>query len=177
VINGGKHFQQITKVMPSLSDQQAWLALIEWNIKTKSRIVESDFTEAGERKLLNLGHTIGHALESWSHDASEPVAHGHAIAWGLVIETQLAIDVSPNRDETKALQESLYALVAATYPPIPYNLKDIPQIMNYIRADKKNQHETLLFSLAFAPGNCQYNIAISEALVIQVLNDFAHDSH
>ena len=92
--------------MPSISDQQAWLALIEWNIKTKSRIVESDFTEAAERKLLNLGHTIGHALESWSHDANKPVAHGHAIAWGLVIETQLAIDVSPNQEETKALQES-----------------------------------------------------------------------
>ncbi len=177
VINGGKHFQQITKVMPSISDQQAWLALIEWNIKTKSRIVESDFTEAAERKLLNLGHTIGHALESWSHDANKPVAHGHAIAWGLVVETQLAIDVSPNRDETKALQESLLAIVSDIYPEIPFDLEDIPQIVNYIRADKKNQHDTLLFSLAFAPGNCQYNIAISESLVVQVLKNFAHDSH
>lgn len=177
IIAGGKHFHQILKAIPSTKDQQTWLGLIEWNIKTKSRIVESDFTEAAERKLLNLGHTIGHAIESWSRDAGKPLPHGNAVAWGLVIETQIATAIAPNTEETKGLHESLQTLVCNTYPTLDIDKNDVPQIMNYIRADKKNEQETLLFSLAFAPGHCQYNITIPEELVTQVLNDFSHDSH
>jgi 3-dehydroquinate synthetase len=45
-------------------------------------------------------------------------------------------------------------------------------LMNYIRADKKNNHDKLLFSMAYAPGECDFNISVSAEAVIQVLNDY-----
>lgn len=177
IIAGGKHFQQITKAIPSAKDQQTWLGLIEWNVKIKSRIVDTDFTETAERKLLNLGHTIGHALESWSHDVGQPVSHGSAIAWGLVYETKLAIAIAENPEETKVFQSALFTIVQSLYPRVPFGVKDIPALLDYIRADKKNQSNALLFSLAFAPGKCQYNTEILPETVVQVLNKPIDDSH
>ncbi|MFM7639301.1 MAG: 3-dehydroquinate synthase [Bacteroidota bacterium] len=170
IIAGGKHFQQVIKPLPATSDQQAWLGLIEWNIKLKTRIVESDFVEKGDRKLLNLGHTVGHALESWSHDVKQPISHGCAVAWGLVYETKIAIEASPNRAETQQFYEDLKMLVKSIYDPIPRIEGDITVLMNYIQADKKNENHALLFSLAFAPGDCHYNINIDAEAVVQALN-------
>jgi 3-dehydroquinate synthetase len=63
------------------------------------------------------------------------------------------------------------------YPRIPFGVKDIPALLDYIRADKKNQSNAPLFSLAFAPGKCQYNIEILPETVVQVLNKPIDDSH
>lgn len=177
VLSGGKQFQQILKPIPAVTDHQTWSGILTWNIKVKSRIVEADFTEQGERKLLNLGHTIGHALESWSHDQQSPIAHGNAVAWGLVLETALACTCAEAPQETEALYHSLKQLVQSMYPPIKYGNMDIPSLIDYIRADKKNQDESLLFSLAFTPGNCKYNCEISAETVVQILQDHVDDGH
>lgn len=177
ILIGGKHYQQSIKNVPNTHDHQTWLPILQWNIKVKSSIVERDFTESGERKLLNLGHTIAHALESWSHDTKQAVSHGTAVAWGLVIETKLAIATSEIPAETKALHECIESFVQSLYPRVPFGVNDIPSLINYIKADKKNTNEALLFSVAWAPGNCKYNIKISPDSVVQVLQNHLDDSH
>lgn len=172
ILSGGKAWMQVQQPIPNTKDHQAWLSILEWNIKVKSHIVTADFAEKGERKLLNLGHTIGHALESLSLDQSNTIPHGVAVAWGLLMESDLAIQLSTQREATVHLHQQIKTIVDGLYTPIHFSLNDIPVLMNYIRADKKNHHETLLFSMAFAPGDCGYNIAVSPEAVIQVLNNY-----
>lgn len=172
ILSGGKAWSQVQQPIPNTNDHQAWLNILEWNIKIKSRIVKTDFEEKGERKLLNLGHSIGHALESLSLDQGKPIPHGYAVAWGLVIETALAIGSSPTKEETESLAESLKAIVKGLYTHISFTQNDVPALMNFIRADKKNNQNKLLFSLAYAPGNCHFNIAVSPEDVIQTLNRY-----
>ena len=74
-----------------LSDANNWEKLIESSIEIKNNIVKNDFEENGERKKLNFGHTIGHAIESHSlkHDKF-PLLHGEAIAIGIICEAYLS---------------------------------------------------------------------------------------
>jgi 3-dehydroquinate synthase len=86
-------------------------------------VVERDEKEQGERKLLNLGHTIGHAIEKCS---GFTIPHGHAVAAGLAIMTRAAENLGWMTGESKqALEaeriesavETLGLPSAAEYPP------------------------------------------------------------
>ncbi len=66
------------------------LPLLQRSVEIKERIVGEDLTEQGIRKALNLGHTVGHAIESLSHRRGKPLPHGYAVAWGLVCELLLS---------------------------------------------------------------------------------------
>ena len=59
------------------------------SVKVKERIVEEDPHEHGIRKALNLGHTFGHAFESWALKRN-PILHGYAVAFGLICELYLS---------------------------------------------------------------------------------------
>jgi 3-dehydroquinate synthase len=63
---------------------------LEKNISIKEHIVKIDPMEKADRKALNVGHTIGHAIESLSHKKQKPLLHGEAVAWGIVAELKLA---------------------------------------------------------------------------------------
>ena len=69
---------------------EALLPLLRASVLVKQRIVEEDLTEKGLRKALNLGHTIGHAFESFSFAHLSPVPHGYAVAWGMAAELVLS---------------------------------------------------------------------------------------
>jgi 3-dehydroquinate synthase len=172
ILQGGKQFQQILKPLPAVQDQQQWLDILNWNIKAKQKIVESDFKEAGPRKLLNLGHTVGHALESLSHYKGQPIAHGHAVACGLLIETSMALSLSEEPENTRVFLDQLETVIRDIYTPIKIEKQDIPKLLEYIRADKKNENSDIRFSLAFAPGNCRFDIPVSESLIQQQLNAY-----
>lgn len=88
-----------------IADETMWAELINFNIaqpnlhqlafmldksvRIKERIVAEDPHEKGIRKALNLGHTFGHAFESWAMK-HHPILHGYAVAFGLVAELYLA---------------------------------------------------------------------------------------
>jgi 3-dehydroquinate synthase len=65
------------------------LSTLTQSIQTKISIVQADPMEKGLRKLLNFGHTIGHALESWFLNSPDPLTHGEAVAIGLITESYL----------------------------------------------------------------------------------------
>ena len=87
-----------------ISDEKMWAELMNFELEqpdlkqlsrmvadsvaVKERIVTEDPTEKGIRKALNLGHTVGHAFESFALKR-QPVLHGYAVAWGLICELYL----------------------------------------------------------------------------------------
>lgn len=65
------------------------------SIEIKKEVVEQDPTEQNIRKILNFGHTLGHALETWSlQNDYEPLLHGEAVAIGMILESYLSVKIS-----------------------------------------------------------------------------------
>jgi 3-dehydroquinate synthetase len=74
---------------------------IERCVEMKARIVERDETETGERALLNLGHTFGHALEAWAGYSSR-LLHGEAVAIGMRLAFRLSEELGLCPPQTAA---------------------------------------------------------------------------
>jgi len=90
LLTGGPHLEQFKSAEPNLASL-APLIINSGNIK--EGIVLRDVKENGERAILNLGHTIGHAIESLDLDSSNgsESKHGIAIAWGIVFTLEVSV--------------------------------------------------------------------------------------
>ncbi|MCE2820874.1 MAG: 3-dehydroquinate synthase [Saprospiraceae bacterium] len=72
------------------SSEPDWIEILTRSVSVKTDIVRKDPEEKGVRMLLNMGHTIGHAIESVFIDSSHPLTHGEAIAVGMICESYIA---------------------------------------------------------------------------------------
>lgn len=101
------------------------------SVRVKADVVSADEKESGLRRILNFGHTIGHALEAateYSH-----FLHGEAVAWGMIAAAAIARDAGFCRAETAD------RIVAATlaYGPLPPVRCEVQEVLGRLRADKK----------------------------------------
>lgn len=82
---------------------------IETSVRIKAEIVSADERESGQRMLLNLGHTVGHAIEAATHYRS--LLHGEAIAWGLIAAVRLAVARSAlTREDAHRIEQLAFRL-------------------------------------------------------------------
>jgi 3-dehydroquinate synthase len=118
--------------------------LIAMAVTVKGRIVAADPRETGgERALLNLGHSFGHALETAAGLGS--LSHGEAVAWGIArsCELGLALGITPS-ERAKTIQDILSAWGYETSVPCPFPV-DINLFKNALLSDKKKKAGTLRF--------------------------------
>lgn len=132
--------------------------LLERAIALKTRIVAADPTEKGERKLLNLGHTFGHAFESYFMYSSTPWLHGEAIFAGMLVETRLAHRLGLLDD----VQAAAISKVLNAWQPAG-KLPPLALILPWLRNDKKNHNSQVQFVLPTAIGSALYDQAVSVA--------------
>lgn len=146
--------------------RQDWPALIKSSLDYKASITEEDPLEKSSRKILNAGHTIGHALESYFLAAGNPQPHGFCIAAGLVAEGRLAVEkgLLPE-NELLQVEEFVYA----EFGMLPFGRKDIPKISRYCLQDKKNQAGKVMASLYGPVGTGHINQEITEADIRRAL--------
>ena len=114
--------------------------------KTKREIVAQDPYESGLRKILNFGHTIGHAIESHCLTTDYPLLHGEAVALGMEAALWLSVKQC-GLDETalKDYEKRLSMLLSEA--ELNLTKDDIEPIMAYLVHDKKNKGEKLQFVL------------------------------
>lgn len=127
----------------------------------KSAIVKKDPKEHGIRRVLNLGHTFGHGIESFCHQpGQQPLPHGHAVGLGMACALYLSVMKLGLPQEVLAqYRQCLFQLVA----PPRYSLRDTEEILAYMRHDKKNADGELHCVLLQAPGAPVIDLAVSEA--------------
>jgi 3-dehydroquinate synthase len=102
------------------------------SVKVKADVVAEDERETGRRAHLNLGHTLGHALEAYSHQTPTPLSHGDAVTYGLLFATRLAA-ARGYADET----ERVAAFLRWVNPrPLPETSLDT--LLPFIARDKKH---------------------------------------
>lgn len=138
-------------------DQQDWLKLVRHSLKFKLSIVKKDPLEKGIRKILNYGHTLGHALEGHHLSSGKRLLHGDAIAAGMVIEAFIAV--------SKGLLKSAEASEIASYMETIFKKIDLPgvrQLLPLVIQDKKNKGNQVLMALPKSIGKAQWDIPVSE---------------
>lgn len=159
VISGREYFSLVTSKKPEEFDQDELIEIIKRSIKIKSDIVKKDPKEDGLRKVLNFGHTIGHAIESLSWKTNNPLLHGEAVAIGMIAEARLS------GKDLLIIEESLKKI------GLPVKVKNIKSedIMSMILTDKKNSAGKINWSLPKKIGKVEINIEVSEEKVIKAI--------
>ena len=120
------------------------------SVQVKVDIVARDPNEQGERKALNLGHTVGHAFESLAMKRGKPVPHGYAVAWGLVTESVLSHLTSrfPSEDV-----HHLGHFVRDNYRDFPFTCDDYDELLELMRHDKKSHDGEITCTLLATIGD------------------------
>jgi 3-dehydroquinate synthase len=141
-------------------ENQNWTDLIAHSVEIKKRIVTEDPTEKGLRKILNFGHTIGHAVETYflSKPPKERLLHGDAIAAGMIMEAYVAF-----RKKLIDLQtlEQIEEFIFSVYGKVDLKMTDVPTVIQLAQQDKKNKGGELRFSLLTGLGSCGFDIKVS----------------
>lgn len=145
-----------------------WLDIITTSVDIKKQVVKKDPFETGLRKILNFGHTIGHAVETWSLQTDdEPLLHGEAIAIGMICEAYIShvINGLPENELTEIA--TAFTRIFGKYPLAAIPIEDILEIM---LLDKKNSNKKINFSLLNNIGNCDFDITASEEQIKAAIN-------
>lgn len=139
------------------------------SLKVKREIVEKDPFEHNVRKALNFGHTIGHAVESYSFSTDKPLTHGEAIAVGMLCELELSHQLLqlPNEELSETQQ-----FIKKHFPKYSFDAHKIPEILNFMRNDKKNVGNSIRFSLIEKIGTFKVDVAVSTKLIEKSLRTF-----
>ena len=133
--------------------------------KLKADVVAADEREGNKRRILNFGHTIGHALET--HFGFDIIRHGEAIAYGMIAAGKLSIEHSKFMSENyKTLKNTIQKLPLPALPKY-----DTEEIMKIMQNDKKVQARSLHFILLEDIGNAVVQHNVNDQSIINALED------
>ena len=123
--------------------------LIAQSVRLKAEVVSADEREDGLRRVLNLGHTIGHALEA--ETGYGKLLHGEAVAWGMIAATNIALKVG-RTDSVTAGRIADAVLSLGRLPEVNVNAR---KILARLQSDKKTQNGVLHFVLPRSIGKVE----------------------
>ena len=141
------------------------------SVAVKERIVTEDPTEQGIRKALNLGHTVGHAFESFALKR-QPVLHGYAVAWGLICE--LYLSCMKTGFPTDKMHQTV-RFIKEHYGMMTITCDDYPTLLELMTHDKKNVAGSINFTLLGGIGDIRINQTATKDEIYEAL-DFYRES-
>ena len=177
-----------------ISNEQMWAELVNFNLEAldfellqrmladsvavKQRIVTEDPLEQGIRKALNLGHTIGHAFESFALQGKNPppiggvrgghpILHGYAVAYGLISELYLST-VKTGFPSDKMHQTVNF--IKEHYGKMNITCDDYPTLLELMTHDKKNVAGTINFTLLGGIGDIRINQTATKEDIYEALD-------
>jgi 3-dehydroquinate synthase len=144
-------------------------AALEWviaeSVRLKAEVVASDEREGGLRRVLNFGHTIGHALEAES--SYRRFLHGEAVAWGMIAATHIAAATDRiDKNVARRISEAVVGL-----GPLPKIEARSPDIVRLLRSDKKTVNRVVHFVLPREIGKVEIVNDVPEKVVIEAVNE------
>lgn len=149
-------------------DLRQLASMLDKSVRIKERIVAEDPHEKGIRKALNLGHTFGHAFESWAMKR-QPVLHGYAVAFGLIAELYLA---TTRTDFPTEHMRQIVNFIRAYYGSLPITCNDYPELIELMHHDKKNRGSEINVTLLGGIGDIRIDQTITEEDIKEALDFF-----
>ena len=146
--------------------------LIHESITLKNEVVKRDPNEQGERKQLNFGHTLGHAIESYclDNDQLKTLLHGEAIAAGMIMEGYLSHKTC-GLSETELLQ--IKNTFKTIYGSVDFSENDKSSIIELLKYDKKNSHGQIKYALLESIGLCIVDVIVEDHLIDEAFRYYA----
>jgi 3-dehydroquinate synthase len=164
LLSGQPHWDALTAIGPKALATSP--TLIAQSLHVKKAIVEQDITEQGLRKVLNFGHSIGHAIETECLRMGQPIMHGHAVALGMVAELWLSVRLQGfPQPEFETVSNYLLGLYGS-FLNIDLSLDNLAKLVGN---DKKNRSKQLLFSLLRHVGQPEYDCLVSQEMLLEAL--------
>lgn len=144
-------------------DPEALEWVIAESVRLKAEVVSADEKEHGLRRVLNLGHTIGHALEAETN--YRHFLHGEAVAWGMIAASIIAAAVERiSDDESRRISRAVMA-----YGPLPKVQVQSRKILRRLQADKKTKNGVVHFVLPTEIGKVEVVNDVPEQVVIEAV--------
>ena len=152
----------------SLADLEV---LIHRSVQIKNKVVMQDPTEKGLRKILNFGHTMGHAIESYflENEEKKTLLHGEAIAIGMILEAYFS---QTKNLITEAEYTEIKDVTNSIFPKVDFTADDITAIIDLLVHDKKNEAGKVQFVLLEGIGNAVIDNLIDNNFIINAFNDY-----
>lgn len=166
LIKDADYWGTVKKV--NLDDFDDWPSIIHHSVGIKNKVVMNDPTEQGERKLLNYGHTIGHAIETFHLEDKNlrTFLHGEAIAIGMIAEGYLS---SKKAGLSQNELDELVVVMGEFFPPMVLEESNFQTYLGLMVHDKKNEKGKINFSLLESIGSSKWDVFCEENEIIEAL--------
>ena len=161
-------WKELITFSPMQPDLKKLQHMVGESIKVKERVVEQDPHEQGIRKALNLGHTFGHAFESWALKRS-PILHGYAVAFGLICE--LYLSCFKIGFPTEKMRQTV-SFIRENYGYLPITCNDYDELIALMTHDKKNTNGIINFTLLGNVGDIRINQTATNEEIKEALDFF-----
>jgi 3-dehydroquinate synthase len=152
------------------ADPAALTHVIAASVQVKADVVAADERESGPRMLLNLGHTLGHAIEAATHYTQ--LLHGEAVAWGMTA----AIEIACGRKLISTADAHRMERVIRRYGPLKPFLADAHDLVALTAKDKKNRSGTRSFILPTSIGSATIVHDVTEAELLHTAQLIAREA-
>jgi 3-dehydroquinate synthase len=172
LISTTAHWAELLNFDLNNVDYPALQALVAQSVQIKEGIVEQDPFEKGIRKALNLGHTVGHAFESFALETHHPVLHGYAVAWGIVCELYFSY-LKTGFPKDKLRQTIQF--IKDNYGALAFDCKQYDRLYEFMTHDKKNSAGIINFTLMGEIGDIRINQSATKQEIMDML-DFYRES-
>lgn len=166
VIGNPELFRRLekSKIRELRRDANALQWVISASVRLKAEVVSADEREGGLRRVLNFGHTIGHALETESN--YKRFLHGEAVAWGMIAASSIASAVGRlDRETALRIKNAVLA-----FGPLPRVTASSKAIIRFLKSDKKTSDGVIHFVLPTQIGKVEIVNDVPEAVVIDAVN-------
>jgi 3-dehydroquinate synthase len=164
LIADADYWKSLKKFKPAKPD---WASLAERSVIIKNDIVKLDPLEKGLRKVLNFGHTTGHAIETLYLEKAEPVLHGEAVAAGIICETYLSYK---NAGLPHTELDDICGFVMKMFNPPEIRQEDYNHLIELMEQDKKNEGAGINFTLLKETGKAEYNTVCPAKMIFQAFD-------
>ena len=176
VIADRGYFAQVAEnvgrlVAPEGRSSEGLSSLIVRSVQIKAEVVAGDEREMGRRRILNFGHTIGHAVEAASNYS---LLHGEAVAIGMALESRLAeLAGIAEKGTAETVAE---VLTKSGLPRLVPSGMDADELMDLMQSDKKNRAGKIEFALPVSIGKMfeadgRWSVPLDAVLIREVLNE------
>lgn len=169
LISTTQHWQELISFDITAPDLNILQRMVADSVSVKERVVTEDPHEHGIRKALNLGHTVGHAFESWAMRKGTPILHGYAVAFGLIPELYLAATKTGFPVE---IMRQAVRYIRDTYGILPISCDDYPELIELMTHDKKNTAGIINFTLLSSIGEVTINQTATDKEIEEALDFF-----
>jgi 3-dehydroquinate synthase len=140
-------------------------SLIAQSVKLKAEVVSADEREGGLRRVLNLGHTIGHALEA--ETGYRRLLHGEAVAWGMIAATNIALSVGRTDSVTAGrIADAVLSLGRLPEVNVPSR-----KILARLQNDKKTENGVVHFILPREIGKVEVASDVPDSAVVDSVDE------